>query len=184
MPIGHQHPQPSPHEEPENGVEEYWLGQCRASGGEHERATPRHEKQRAREVETITQPGKPAFGELVALRRGETTFPSEELPRVPPQDAHTAVRPPKSLLRIGFERIGHQTASERVVKVEALVTRRQQAEPGLGILADAPLRPAAKRFERALPDKCHRAVLDDRIALLRCTIPIRKNPEYSSLAMR
>src|SRR3546814_4013163 len=83
---------------------------------------------------------------------------------VPLEDLHRAIGPAEALLAILYEAVGNQATPEAAVHVDRMITGLEQAQPELGILADAPLGPAADAVQSIAANQRHRAVLDDRIA--------------------
>src|SRR3546814_11841758 len=75
-----------------------------------------------------------------------------------------AMGPEEALLAILHEAGGNQATPEAAVHVDRMITGLEQAQPELGILADAPLGPAADAVQSIAANQRHRAVLDDRIA--------------------
>ena len=106
------------------------------------------------------------------------------------QDLHRAERPAEAL-RLERAEVGRrQPAAEHRVDVAHVVARLHQAQAELGVLADAPLRPAADRLERVPAHQRHRAVLDDRVPLVAVMhadaeeaveLPVRHAPERGAL---
>src|SRR3546814_5300181 len=82
------------------------------------------------------------FGAMLAVEHAAEPEGQEALP-VPLEDLHRAIGPAEALLAILHEAVGNQATPEAAVHVDRMITGLEQAQPELGILADAPLGPAA-----------------------------------------
>ena len=82
------------------------------------------------------------------------------------EDLHRAVGPAIALLLEVEEGVRHQAATIAARRVAGLVPRLHDRQAELGVLGDAPFGPAAHLVEDVATHQGHRAVLDDRVALV------------------
>src|SRR5690606_25826563 len=81
-------------------------------------------------------------------------------------DLHRAIGPAETLADIARQRVRCEAAPERVVHIDAVITRAIELDTKFGILADAPFRPTTHALKRALAHHRHSAVLDDGVEIV------------------
>ena len=124
---------------------------------------PGDDEQQEREPEhqQVSEPPERRHEVVAALARREVVVgravPRHQAAPVEPQDLHRAEAPAVALRVQPGERRRHDAAAEAARDVQPRPAGLEHPERGLGVLADAPLVPAADALERAAAEQAHRA---------------------------
>ena len=100
------------------------------------------------------------------LAGGQGAVAGQEPAEVALHDLHGAIGPAEALRAVAGEAVRREPMAEGLLDIDRLVALGEDAQAELGVLADAPLGPAAQLVEERAADERHGAVLDDGVRLV------------------
>ena len=103
---------------------------------------------------------------MILLPEGELGAVREHPAGMRLHDLHGAVSPAEALLLVAGEMVGRQAVAEALAAVHGAIALLHQAQAQLGVLGDAPGRPAAQLLHQVAAHQGHRAVLDDGVVFV------------------